>query len=234
MTALLLDKVAVQPLHAGNYVRVFEPDWGDVMTTNPNANGRFTLKTDMPRGVVGAASWYISDTVAGALWESVLRDVVPDDNGGVYLDINRLGRYALQAVRCVTPGRVLRMEPGPRRHVIAAGNKLLNQKWNGWFEEDVYELTHTAAGLVQLQFHATDPSTVLPGISWRSRMTADGLVYLLYDPPLVAAHFEPVDSAIALNSPQGLQWIRDTLTQANMVLLNDPAASGGTPDPGAV
>lgn len=234
MTSAVLDCVALQPLRVGTYVRVFEPRWGDVLTPNPHANGRFSLKDNMPRGVAGAAAWYLSNTVAGALWESVLRDVLPDDDGGVYLDMTLLGKNSLQWVRCVRAGRVLRMEPGMRRHVVSPKNALLNQKWNHWFEEDIYELTHTAAGLVQLQFGSATPPVILPGISWRSRMAAEALVYLMYAPPLVIADFEVMDDPIPLDSPQGLQWIRDALAQVNMYLLNDPAASGGTPIPGAL
>jgi hypothetical protein len=88
--------------------------------------------------------------------------------------------------------------------------------------------------LVQLQFESATPPVTLPGISWRSRMAAEALVYLMYAPPLVIADFEAMDDPIPLDSPQGLQWIRDALAQVNMYLLNDPAASGGTPIPGAL
>jgi hypothetical protein len=79
----VLDLVRLMPLAAQQYARVFEPAYGSVLQSNPYANGRLSLKTEMPRGATAAASWYISDTLRGALWESVLRDVVPDDNGGV-------------------------------------------------------------------------------------------------------------------------------------------------------
>ena len=49
----------------------------------------------MPRGATVAASWYIAETLRAAMLESVLRDVEPDDNGGVYLDLALLATYAV-------------------------------------------------------------------------------------------------------------------------------------------
>lgn len=79
----VLDRVTLLPFAPGRYVEVFEPRYGSVLQSNPNATGRLTRKHDLPRGATAAASWYIAETLCAALMESVLRDVEPDDNGGV-------------------------------------------------------------------------------------------------------------------------------------------------------
>jgi hypothetical protein len=231
----VLDRVVLMPLAAGPYVRVFEPQHGPVLQSNPNATGRLTRKQNMPHGATAAASWYIAETLRGALMESVLRDdVEPDDNGGVYLDLAKLAKCSVQWVERTKPGLVLRLEPGLRRHVVHPSNTALNQRWDAIIGDTLYELTHTMAGLVQLQALAEKPPVVVPGISFRSRLAPADIIYVMYDPPLDLAEWTPIGSPIALASVEGQQLLRDVLAGLHMVWLNDPAASGGTPPPGAI
>ncbi|HEY4144768.1 hypothetical protein [Pinirhizobacter sp.] len=232
MTDELLDRVKLLTLWPREFARVFQPIYGDVLSVHPDPPGRFALKNDMPRGVIGAGGWYLGDTVDAALWESVLRDVEPDDDGGVYLDRSVLAPYALQWVRIRAKGEILRMEHPARRHVVNASNVRLNAKWDQLVAEDIYPLTHVAAGLVQLQFHFG--LMELPGISWRSRQSDAGIVHLFYDPPSNRSDWEMLGIPVPLASDDGIRLIRDALTAANMVLLTDPVLTGGTPDPAAL
>lgn len=230
----VLDRVTLLPFAAGRYVRVFEPRYGSVLQSNPNATGRLTRKHDMPRGASAAASWYIAETLRAALMESVLRDVEPDDNGGVYLDMAQLAKSSVQWVERSTPGLVLRLEPGLRRHVVHPKSIALNDRWERIIGENLYELTHTMAGLVELQCLAETPAVIVPGISFRSRVAPADIVYVMYDPPLVSTDWTPIGTPISLASVEGQQLLRDVLAGLEMVWLNDPVKSGGTPPPGAV
>lgn len=228
MATELLERLKLSPLWPGEYVRVFQPKYGDVLGVHPDPPGRFALKDDMPRGVVGAGGWYLGDTANAALWESVLRDVEPDDDGGVYLDRSLLTPYAVQRVQLLNEREILRLESGMRRHIIKASNLRLNDKWDRLCTEDIYELTHTAAGLVQLQFRTK--LIDLPAISWRSRQAPAGIVYLIYDPPRDASDWRMLDAPVSLASDAGLRMIRDALAIVNMTLLTDPTSAGGTAD----
>ncbi|MEY2161281.1 RES domain-containing protein [Rhodanobacter sp. FW106-PBR-LB-2-11] len=230
----VLDRVKLLPLVARTYIRVFEPAYGDVLSANPNASGRLSLKQDNPRGATHAASWYIAETLRAAMWETVLRDVDPDDEGGVFLDLRVLAKYAVQSVKLLKPGAVLRLEPAARRHVIAFNNHRLNSEWDHHLTTAIYETTHVMAGLAQLQCRAADPAVELPGISWRSRQADADLAYVLYVPPCPTPQWAAVDDLVRLDTPAGHQLIRSVLAQDQMVWLNDPGTSGGTPPPGAI
>lgn len=234
MPSNVLDRVKLLPMAIGQYARVFEPRYGTVLKSNPNATGRLTLKQDMPRGATAAASWYVSETLRAALCESVLRNLDPDDNGGVYLDLAQLAKSSVQWVERLTPGWILRLEPGLRSHVVHSTNHAMNHRWDAMLTDDLYELTHTMAGLVQLQCQAETPPVVLPGISFRSRQAQADIVYVLYEPPLNVTEWVAIGTPVPLSSPQGLQLLRDTLAGLQMVWLNDPAVSGGTPPVGAI
>jgi hypothetical protein len=231
----VLDHVRLLPLVAKPYVRVFEPAWGDVLQSNPNANGRLSVKTGMPRGVTSAACLYLSDTIRGAFWETILRDIAPDENGGVYLDAGKLAKCSLQWIELVSTGLVLRLEPAMQRHVIRPDHKDLIRKWDDILATDIYELTHTMAGLVQLQGLAEQPiPVVVPGISFRSRQAPADIVYVFYEPPLKRSEWHALGTPISLGSEEGQQLVRDVLAQASMVWLNDPGMSGGSPPAGAL
>lgn len=231
MPTNLLDRVQLRPLYAKPYARVFEPAWGDVLSVHPDAPGRFALKDGMPAHATRAGCWYISDTLAGALWESVLRNVEPDNDSGVYLDLPKLARSSVQWVEPVGSGEVLRLEPAERRHVVLPSNKLLNRYWDELIGHEIYELTHAAAGLVQLQCLAG--GVVLPGISWRSRQANADIVYVLYEPPRIDTGWMPVGDPIQLDRPAGQQLLRETLAASGMFWLNDPIRAG-TPPAGAI
>ncbi|AIF48193.1 hypothetical protein [Dyella japonica] len=230
----VLERVKLLPLIARTYIRVFEPAHGDVLSANPHATGRLSLKQDMPRGATHASSWYIAETLRSAFWESVLRDVDPDDDGGVILDPRVLAKYAVQSVQLLEPASVLRLEPAARRHVIGLNNHRLNSEWDHHLTTAIYETTHVMAGLAQLQCRAANPPLDLPGISWRSRQADADLAYVLYVPPRVSAHWAALDDLVLLNTPAGHQLLRSVLAQDQMTWLNDPGTSGGTPPPGAV
>ncbi len=230
----MLDRVHLCEMAVKQYVRVFQPRYGSVLNSNPEAAGRLARRWDMPRGATSAGSWYIAETLRAALLESVLRDVEPDENGGVYLDLALLAKYSVQWVDRTVPGFVLRLEPGFRRHVVSPRNLALNQRWDAILNTPLYELTHAMAGLVQLQCLAEEPPVVLPGISFRSRLAPADIVYVMYDPPLKTSEWAPAGKPIPLLSVEGRQLLRDVLAGLEMVWLNDPALSGGTPPAGAL
>jgi len=234
MPTKVLDRVKLLPLIVRRYCRVFEPAHGDVLQPNPYATGRLTLKAHCPAGSTAAASWYIAETARSAFWESVLRDVEPDDDGGVFLDRRVLAKYAFQEVELLEEGQVLRQEPAARRHVVLLGNAPLNTKWDHELSTAIYETTHTMAGLAQLQCLAHDPPIALPGFSWRSRQADADLAYVLYDPPRKRAAWRAHGDPVSLDSPAGHLLLRTVLEQDQMVWLNDPARSGGTPPVGAI
>jgi hypothetical protein len=234
----VLDRVVLLPLAVKPYVRIFKPQHGDVLTPTPNvyANGRLSLKGGMPQGVTAADAWYIAETLRGAAWESVLRAVEPDPAGGVELDPDELALSAAQWVEPIGPGVILviRLEPAARRHVIGLRNHQLNRYWDEVLAHEWYEITSTAAGMLQLHCLAEPTPVILPGVSWRSRQADADIVYVFYAPPFDRTQWRALGKPISLGSDEGRQLLRDVLAQDQMVWLNDPGISGGRPPAGAV
>lgn len=232
ITYKVLDHVQLSSMPAATYFRVFEPAYGDVMTANPYASGRLALKAGLPADVQLAAAWYLGETQAAALWEVVLRDVEPDNDGGVYLDRRVLAKYQVQAVSLTGDTPILRLDPPWRRHVIRAGSAL-DAHWNRILDTPHYPATHAMAGLVQRQCATQTPPLILPGFAWPSRQIATARVFLLYDPPLDRTRWTALDAPISLDTPQGHTLVRDALSQVEMTWLDDPALPAGTVPPGA-
>ncbi len=234
----VLDRIALLPMATGRYVRCFQPAYGDVLTPTPAeyAIYRMVPKSSIPEGVTEVGAIYLAAKLECAAWETVLRDVTPDDAGGVILDPLVLAKYAVQEVELVEPSavHVVRLEPAARRHVIAHTNHRLNQYWNDILEHDWYELTHVAAGLLQLQCLAEPTPVVVPGVSWRSRQADADIVYVLYAPPFDRSAWRPIEKPISLGTEEGYQLLRQVLAKDHMVWLNDPGAGGGMAPPGTV
>lgn len=233
ITYRVLDHIHLSTMPAGTYFRVFEPAFGDVLSANPHASGRLALKAGLPTDVQPAAAWYLGETQAAALWEVVLRDVAPDNDGGVWLDRRVLAKYQVQAVALAGDTPILRLDPPWRRHVIHPGSPL-DARWSRLLDTPDYPATHAMAGLVQRQCAAQTPPLVLPGFAWPSRQLATARVFLLYDPPMDRNRWTPLDAPIPLDSPQGHTLLRDALSQVEMTWLDDPALSAGIVPPGAL
>jgi len=117
---------------------------------------------------------------------------------------------------------------------VSIKNQDLNQRWDAILSTTLYELTHAMAGLVQQQCLADVQPAVLPGISFRSRLAPADIVYVMYDPPLDPSEWIVVGTPISLAGVDGQQLLRDVLAGLEMVWLNDPTLSAGTPPAGAI
>jgi hypothetical protein len=181
---------------------------------NPASGGRFSARRATP----ARAMYYGSVRPEGALWETLLREVV-GHAGVAHIARERVTDARLVRVRPRRPLQLLDLRALPARK-IAATPAVLEEIAEARQTRD-YSLTHALA--VELLAHADAQGIVVDGALWVSKQDGESLVYLLYAPPAGAddlevladpqpldddaAGWEPIDRALAL---AGLERITAT------------------------
>lgn len=181
---------------------------------NPASGGRFSARRATPP----RAMYYGSERPEGALWETLLREVV-GHAGVAHIARERVADARLVRVRPRRALQLLDLRALPAR-TIAGTPAVLEEIAEARQTRD-YSLTHALA--VELLAHAQDQSVALDGALWVSKQDGESLVYLLYAPPAGADDLEvlegpqrldddeagwaPIDRALAL---AGLERITAT------------------------
>lgn len=198
---------------------VYDQRYGP-LSSNPYSTGRLAL-------VGSHEMYYAADTLAGALWETVLRYVEPDENRQVQI---RPG--LLTGMRAV-PVRLLRDDipmielgqPGLRTlfpidsDQAAAVAALLQDPAH----------THTHAEARQLhQELDTFGFADMPILNWPSRQLSTSMVYLAYTPPMDDSWWTVAGGSIALDDPmEGHTALRQELARHGFHWA--PLATAATP-----
>jgi len=178
-----------------------EPFWH--VYRKPYAPTAYNPATKARLALIGGshAMYYVSNTLAGALWESALRDTLvrPDLTCDVQTWALR-DYYAVQVrlLRADVPR--LALEHPLRRQLFALGSvedleldRLLRTPLHGETHGEAQQLVQdlAAAGV-----------TDLPMLSWSSRQHQASTVYLSYAPPMAAMDWEVVaGTEIPLDDP---------------------------------
>jgi hypothetical protein len=163
------------------------------LAANPFSRARMAL--------VGThAMYYVSTDLSGALWETVLRFVLPDAAGRVTVEQSTLqGQRAVQVVldRAAVPLLPLG-QPGLRdlfptdsAEAFAVAQLLANPN---------HLATHPEARALFGELQAMGV-TDMPALSWPSRQNHTSTVYLAYDPPMLPDWWHVEGDAIALDDP---------------------------------
>jgi len=157
---------------------------------NPNSNGRFSART----AATPRAMFYAGSSADCALWETLLRDVVPMSDRSRYVQLPPAAGYSLAQVRLRRDVPILDLSPLKLRGAV------FDRDWRDRLlmltTVPKYAATHKAA--VQL----LDAAPKTSGLSWRSRQTGEELAYVFYGPPVSNADIELIET-IPLESPVG-------------------------------
>lgn len=191
-----------QPLY-----RVYEGGhpWGP-LDANPASKARFALRDD------AHGMFYVSDRPEGALWEALLRYVVPRPGEDVELPTAKLTNQRLATVQLHNPNvGVVRLYPPAVHHLFGDEHHPHSKAIIDFLSSTQHAPTHTEAAAMLAGLRALDPPIeYMPILHWKSKQFPDANVYLAYDPPLNADDWSVVED-VALDSRVGHIMIHDAL-----------------------
>jgi hypothetical protein len=159
---------------------------------------------------------YAGSTPDCALWETLLRDVVPRERHPRYsIDIPpatgcHIARLGLKYDACI-----LDLAPLALRRLFG-GDKKQRDRLSVLTIAPKYPVTHGEAGRLLKKF----PDTA--GLSWISRQTGEDRTYVFYEPPLSPNFFQVIETFV-LDSPRGMHLIDHALARAGMRRLDSAA-----------
>jgi hypothetical protein len=175
---------------------------------NPYANGRFAAREASPP----RAMLYAGDTSDGALWETVLRDVVPQEGPPQGVEVPPVTGYHIARLRLKRDSVILNLGRLAVRWIAGCDLKL-RDRLTVLTTVPKYTATHKEAA----KLLAALPRTT--GLLWPSKQTGEDGVYVFYEPPLFSDDFAPVET-IPLDSPAGTLLIDRALARACMHRLD--------------
>lgn len=171
---------------------VYEEQYGP-LAPNPYSTARMAL-------VGSHAMFYVATDLSGALWETLLRWVMPDHAGRVTLESKALtGQRAVQLRLNRDDVPLLPLgQPGLRDLFtpdsaggVAVAALLANPN---------HKKTHPEVQALWAELQAHGIAT-MPVLSWPSRQHHPSTVYLAYTPPMSADWWTPVGDVIELDDP---------------------------------
>jgi hypothetical protein len=186
---------ALEVLEYGKILWHVYPQYCRPCDFNPKARGRFSAHTAHP----ARSMFYAGTTEENVLWETLLRDLVPQSDSQPAVVAPSSAGFNLVRVRLTQPVQILRIEDldTPQNVTAPPGN------WR-------YIDTHSIAA--QLLDAAPDG---IAGLSWPSRPVGAGRAFVFYAPPLSSQCFEPLES-FELDSFRGRDLIDETLARGGL------------------
>jgi RES domain len=199
-----------QPVEAGEKFWHVYNDPYDPRSFNPAARGRFAAHLASPP----RAMLYAGDTADCALWETVLRTLVPE--GGV-CEVQVPPVHGVHLARLQLKERVKLLDLGRfGARWIAGKNQRLLDRLILLTTVPKYGDTHRMAVTLLEKYPNTQ------GLRWPSKQTGEDVALAFYQPPLSSAHFECLEST-TLESPEGIAHIDRALSRAGLVRMDSAA-----------
>jgi hypothetical protein len=197
------------------------------LSANRYSKARFALIEPSAGKESVYGMFYVANDLSGVLWETVLRYVVPDEDGRVRVDTTKLS--GMRAIRLELVRRDVPMlelgQPGLRNlfphdsEESVAVAKLI--------AEPDHALTHPEIRALRygLKSHGIEH---MPVLSWPSRQHNGSRVYLAYQPPMREDWWRVSGPPVALDEPDpGYRLIAHELARCGFVW--EPCATTATP-----
>lgn len=176
---------------------------------NPLSRARFALTGG------DHAMFYAADSVEGALWEVLLRDISLGPGGHCEFPANMLKDQVLSKVRltAVDQRRISLSRPGIL-HLFPDGDGNEVLEVNLMTRTNDHSSTHREAeAILQCLRQLDPPIKEMPILSWKSRQFEDSTVYLSYSERTAPSGWEQVGASMELDSDEGIELIVRTLQQ---------------------
>jgi len=186
---------------------------------NPESNVRFSARDAKP----SRAMWYGAQSATAALWETLLRDVIGDDRGGVVLPRSTFAGLRLTAMRTRRELLLLELLPAPLRRL--AESREAADNWLALTQTPSHIATHAATW--NLLEQAARAGVALDGLLWNSRQAGTAqqrpVVGVLYEPPASARDLviDPTITPVDLTDPDGEALIAAALAEAGLWRYQD-------------
>jgi hypothetical protein len=178
---------------------------------NPCATGRFSARDAGPP----RAMLYAGETSNCALWETVLRDVVPQAAPPHGVSIPPVVDMIIASLRLKYDTPILDLGRLGVRWIAGADLKL-RDRITVLTTVPKYTATHREA----VRLLAALPQA--SGFLWPSKQTGQDAAYVFYEPPLTSDAFETLQ-IIRLDSAGGLNLIDQALARAGMHRIDSDA-----------
>jgi uncharacterized protein (TIGR03067 family) len=209
-----------------SYYRVFLDDYGP-LGAQPSLSGRFALHDNLATGELGRSGVYLAQSISGAIWEEVFRDLHADAKGRVRVPPTAYEARSVATLQLQKPDRkVLRLDQPLRRDLVLP-DAIGYRQWDALITTDNHSLTHGAAA--EVNRFCLGQGVELPGLAWTSRQKQDELVYLLYEPPYDPADWQLVRQ-VSLSSSEGIQLMRRALALEGWTWVGAPTGAGFAPE----
>ena len=192
------------PLSAGVQLWHVYKDPHAANSFNPQSTGRFSGQDAVPP----RAMYYAASTSDCALWETVLRDVVPQVQPPHDVQVPPVAGYHLARLRLRRELAVLDLRPLALRWLVGT-DVLLRDRLNMLTSVPKYTATHKATG----ELLADLPDAT--GLRWPSKQADQEDAYVFYEPPGGPDDMEILET-IALESPKGERLLDQALARAGM------------------
>lgn len=168
------------------YVESYGP-----LSGNPRSKARMAL-------VDTHAMFYVADTLAGALWETVLRYIEPDEDRQVQIRPDLLKGMRAVQVRLKRDDVPLLELGQPGLRALFPIDSAESVAVAAMLHDPLHANTHAEARQLHVEL-SNAGMTEMPVLSWPSRQLSTSTVYLAYEPPMDASWWEVAGPAIALD-----------------------------------
>ena len=157
---------------------------------------------------------YASVSSDGALWETLLRNIVPEAAPPHEVVLAPTTGQRIARLRLTRDVPLLSLSPLSLRWLIANPDR--RDRIGLLTRTPKYSATHSEAGRLLGDYPRA------AGLCWMSRQTETDRVYVFYHPPMAVSDFVALES-IALDSRRGWQLIDQALARAGMHRLDASA-----------
>lgn len=197
---------------------VYSSSYGP-LAANPKSKGRLAL--------VGThGMFYAADRLAGALWETVLREVEPDALRRVTISPGSLS--GMRAVRLSLLRDDLPLLPlgQPQLRDLFPADSAEALEVATLLRDPKHSKTHPMARDIEAGL-CNHGIAEMPVLSWPSRQFNEATVYLAYTPPMHESWWRVEDAPLELDDPSsGHSAVRDALADAGYAWV--PLATDAT------
>jgi hypothetical protein len=158
------------------------PSRYDARAFNPRSRGRFAILPPPDRGM-----FYVGDSSACVLWESILRNLVVERSQPQLVDADLVQGWSLARLRLARDTPILDLRAPHFRNLSTSPARHTEWQRLAVVAERDYGQTHSAA--TELLCRAPRAA----GLCWHSRQIGAQTAYVFYSPPLTSGDFELIE-----------------------------------------
>lgn len=189
------------PMPMRDYWHVFREPYG-ALASNPASEARFALTRKL-------GMFYVAESLAAALWETLLRGIEPDSNGRVSIEADQLRGYRAAKLTLVKDDvHCLHFNTPRAKHLFPTDSAEMRDLKRLVSSSDHARSRTEAERLYQelLAMSILD----MPTLCWQSNQCSSSQAFLLYEPPMKQSWWIASDP-IKMDTSVGYQALEEEL-----------------------